>query len=118
MKILRFILFTTMVYFAISFQTLAQAQVWSIYNSASWAVNSISPRHTATIFSGSGGNFTNQTVIAPPGPLPTELGGVKVQIVDSQNVSRFADLTFVSPTQINLFIPADVAVGDSYVYGR
>src|SRR5262249_18357422 len=44
-------------------------------------------------------------------PLPTELAGTRVTIRDSAGVERLAPLLFVSPTQINLQVPADSAEG-------
>jgi uncharacterized protein (TIGR03437 family) len=48
---------------------------------------------------------------APGTPLPTELGGVTVQIVDSQNATWMAELFYAGPTQVNLYVPAGVAAG-------
>jgi uncharacterized protein (TIGR03437 family) len=52
-----------------------------------------------------------QTQAASGLPLPTELAGVRARVRDSQGVERLAPLFFVSPGQINLQIPAGVAVG-------
>jgi uncharacterized protein (TIGR03437 family) len=48
---------------------------------------------------------------APGTPLPTELGGVTIQIVDSQEAHWPAELFYAGPTQVNLFVPAGVAAG-------
>jgi uncharacterized protein (TIGR03437 family) len=48
-------------------------------------------------------------------PLPLTLGGVRVQVQDSAGVSRMAPLFYVSPTQINLEIPAGTAAGQATV---
>ena len=44
-------------------------------------------------------------------PLPKVLDGISVQIIDSSGSEFTAELIFVGPTQVNLFIPEDVAPG-------
>ena len=48
-------------------------------------------------------------------PLPTTLSGVSVQITDSLKVSVLVPLLYVSPNQINFFVPATVATGTATV---
>jgi uncharacterized protein (TIGR03437 family) len=44
-------------------------------------------------------------------PLPTELAGTSVRLIDSNSTEHIAQLFFVSPGQVNYLIPADVAIG-------
>lgn len=44
-------------------------------------------------------------------PLPTDLGGSRLRVIDSLGVPRFAPLFFVSPTQINCQIPPGTSNG-------
>lgn len=44
-------------------------------------------------------------------PLPTELGGTVVRLIDNSSNEHFAPLFFVSPGQINYLIPDAVAIG-------
>lgn len=48
-------------------------------------------------------------------PVPVQLAGVTVDISDSAGVTRPAPLFYVSPTQINLEIPADTAPGKAVI---
>ena|GEM_PF-1139661 len=48
-------------------------------------------------------------------PLPLQLAGRRVQVTDSQSVRREAKLLFVSPSQINFLVPADVAEGTARI---
>jgi uncharacterized protein (TIGR03437 family) len=48
-------------------------------------------------------------------PLPTTLAGVSVKVRDSSGVERAAPLFFVSPSQINLLIPAGTSSGNATV---
>lgn len=65
-----------------------------------------------TIVSGFGVGLAGQTLVATgPLPLPTELGGTSVRVIDSDGVTHTADLFFVSEFQINYLIPAGTALG-------
>lgn len=44
-------------------------------------------------------------------PLPTSLSGTSANILDSAGVTTPAPLFFVSPTQVNFYVPSNVAVG-------
>jgi uncharacterized protein (TIGR03437 family) len=48
-------------------------------------------------------------------PLPTELAGVSVQVVDSNGLAQFAPLYRVSPTAIEYMLPAGTAAGTATV---
>jgi uncharacterized protein (TIGR03437 family) len=47
----------------------------------------------------------------PRFPLPTELGGVSIQVVDSAGAARLASLYRVSPAKIQYVLPAGTAPG-------
>jgi uncharacterized protein (TIGR03437 family) len=66
-------------------------------------VNAIAPGSVASIF---GGNMAATTATAPANPLPQTLGGVSVMLGD-----RLLPLFFVSPSQMNFQLPADVQPG-------
>ena len=61
-----------------------------------------------------GQNLTTTTQAASPDqPLPTTLGGLSVNVLDSAGVNRLAPLFFVSPTQVNFQIPQGTSNGGS-----
>jgi uncharacterized protein (TIGR03437 family) len=66
-------------------------------------VTAIAPGSVASIF---GGNMAAGTAIAPANPLPQTLGGVSLMLG-----SRLLPLFFVSPSQMNFQLPADVPPG-------
>jgi len=66
-------------------------------------VNAIAPGSVASIF---GGNMAAGTATAPGNPLPQTLGGVSVMLGN-----RLLPLFFVSPSQMNFQLPADVQPG-------
>lgn len=87
----------------------AQAQV-TIVNAASFASDSVlAPDSVAAAF-GVFKTQNNQVYIAPGTPLPTTLGGVKVNIGGTD-----APLLFVGLNQINLIIPASLPDGNATV---
>lgn len=48
-------------------------------------------------------------------PLPTTLVGTQVMVKDSQGIERRAALLYVSPTQVNYQLPAELALGTATV---
>jgi uncharacterized protein (TIGR03437 family) len=62
-----------------------------------------------------GTNLAGGTFPALTLPLPTNLGGVTVQVQDSAGVTRPAPLFYVSANQINFEIPAGTALGQAVV---
>jgi uncharacterized protein (TIGR03437 family) len=66
-------------------------------------VNAIAPGSVGSIF---GGNMAAGTATAAANPLPQTLGGVSLMLGD-----RLLPLFFVSPSQMNFQLPADVAPG-------
>lgn len=88
--------------------TLQQVGVFAV-NSASFEIDALTPEMLTTffgVFNTQGGqNFSANSL-----PLPTTLGGVKVNIGGTD-----AGLFFVSPGQLNVFVPANVADGAATV---
>jgi uncharacterized protein (TIGR03437 family) len=62
-----------------------------------------------------GSGLSTETEGASFQPLPTELGGTTVTVVDRTGLARSAPLFFVSPAQVNYQIPAGTAVGPATV---
>jgi uncharacterized protein (TIGR03437 family) len=73
----------------------------------------IAPDSLATIY---GPNLTTQTVAAGSPPWPTTLGDMPgVTLIDSAGKSWPLPLIFVSPSQMNVYIPAGVATGPAQI---
>lgn len=68
-----------------------------------------------SIISAFGTGLAATTAVATSLPLPTTLGGVTVTIRDDAGAERPAPLFFVSPTQINYLLPANVPAGQALV---
>ncbi len=77
-------------------------------NAASYAAGPLAPDSIA-ISQISG--IAPAPIIAPDGAWPTSLGGVSLQITDSQNVKQFAPIGSVSPTSVTYLIPPTTALG-------
>ena len=92
-----------------SLTALAQppANQFQIVNAASGAA-SIAPGSIASAY---GMNLAPRTESATSLPLPTSLGGIGFQAVDSTGKSTAVSLIYVSPTQINFVAPADLGTG-------
>jgi uncharacterized protein (TIGR03437 family) len=88
----------------------AAASVVSV-NAASF----LGPLAPATIAAAFGTNLATGSESAQSLPLPTQLRGTRLQLIDSSNTTHSAPLFFVSPGQINYQIPEQVAVGTAQV---
>lgn len=77
-------------------------------SAASFAADQLAAEQIVAAF---GNNLATTTQTASSLPLPTSLGGATVKITDSKGVERLAGLFFVSPTQINYLLPAELAEG-------
>ncbi len=75
------------------------------------AASYLSPLAPGSIAAAFGTNLAAQVASAQFIPLPTELAGTTVRLIDSRNVEFRAPLFFVSPGQINYLIPDQVALG-------
>lgn len=62
-----------------------------------------------------GSNLATATQIASATPLPTTLAGTIVKLKDSSGAEKAAPLFFVSPTQVNYLIPANLSAGTAAV---
>jgi uncharacterized protein (TIGR03437 family) len=70
------------------------------------------PVAPASIAAGFGQGLVTTTEIAPTAlPLPTSLAGTSVKVSDSTGTEQLAPLWFVSPSQINYYIPEGTALG-------
>jgi uncharacterized protein (TIGR03437 family) len=91
----------------------------AIASAASYSTEAVAPESIAATF---GAGLATGISEAAQRPLPTSLGGVAVTVRDSTGVERPAPLFFVSPTQVNLQLPAETAPGvalvESFVDGR
>lgn len=98
----------------------AQAEV-HLNSSAAAAVTSVNaasflgPLAPGSIAAAFGTNLATQTVAAQTLPLPTQLGGTSLRIVDGAGASHQAPLFFVSAGQINYLIPDGVAIGNAQI---
>ncbi len=76
--------------------------------SAATDITTVAPGSIATIYASFPFSVTQSS--GPP-PAPIELAGVRVNVRDSTGATRPAQLFYVSPTQVNLVIPAGTAPG-------
>ncbi len=76
-------------------------------NAASYA----SPLAPGAIAAAFGIRLATRVELADRLPLPVELAGTTVRLIDSQGQQRFAPLFFVSPGQINYLVPDDFPLG-------
>ncbi|MBI1762175.1 MAG: hypothetical protein HYR56_12150 [Acidobacteria bacterium] len=81
-------------------------------SAASFSPAAITPKAIVAAF---GSNLAGDTRAALTQPLPTDLAGVRVSVLDYAGVERAAPLFFVSPAQINYQIPADSKPGPALV---
>jgi len=89
-----------------SYSQAAAAAVVSV-NAASF----LDPLAPGTIAAAFGTNLATRLEAAQSLPLPTQLAGTTVRLVDSRNVAHSVSLFFVSPGQINYLIPEQAAMG-------
>jgi len=80
-------------------------------NAASFA-GPLAPGAIAAAF---GAELATGLELAQSLPLPTNLSGTTVRVIDSRNVERLAELFFVSPGQINYLIPDQTALGAAQI---
>ncbi|MBS1810507.1 MAG: YHYH protein [Acidobacteria bacterium] len=77
-------------------------------NAASYVKDALAAGAIASLF---GTSFSTTMANASGTTLPTTLAGVALQLTDSTGTARDCPLFYVSPTQINFFIPEQVATG-------
>ncbi len=90
----------------INFGSAQSAPVVTV-NAASYT-EAVAPGTIAAAF---GIDLATRTEHAGGLPLPTELGGTSVRLVDANSTESFAPLFFVSPGQVNYLIPSEIALG-------
>ncbi len=68
----------------------------------------VAPDSLGEIF---GTNLGNDTLTAPAGPFPAQMGGLTLILTDAAGTATPLLLYYVSPTQINFMVPPTVAMG-------
>jgi uncharacterized protein (TIGR03437 family) len=84
----------------------------TVVSAATFTEGPVAPESIVTVF---GADLATSTAQANTLPLSTTLGGTRVTIRDSRGVERAAGLFFVSFTQVNLQLPADLAAGTATI---
>jgi uncharacterized protein (TIGR03437 family) len=91
---------------------LRQAGLLTGVSAASFA-GGVTPNSIVAAF---GADLALETLAASQTPLPTNLGGTIVEVQDAQTGStRFAELFFVSPEQVNFLMPAGLSPGNTTI---
>jgi uncharacterized protein (TIGR03437 family) len=80
-------------------------------SSASYS-STLAPEAIAVAF---GSKLAAALQLAPPGPLPTNIGGTSVTVTDAGGIVRQAGLFYVSPTQVAYQMPPGSSVGTASV---
>ena len=62
--------------------------------------------------------LAGETAEATEQPLPLNLAGAEVTVIDRLAAEHRAPLFFVSPSQINMFVPPETALGDAVIRVR
>jgi uncharacterized protein (TIGR03437 family) len=81
-------------------------------SAASYRLTGLASEAIAAAF---GNNMATIASEATTLPLPTEMAGTTVRVMDSSGAERLAPLLFISPTQVNYLIPAGTASGAATV---
>ena len=81
-------------------------------SAASYVGTTIAPDQIVSSF---GDGLATSIKVATSLPLPTSFQGTEVKVEDSRGVERFAQLFFVSPTQINFVVPTASAEGNARI---
>lgn len=85
----------------------------AVTNAATFAAAPLAPGGLFTLF---GQNMANATAQASTIPLPQLLANVQVWLYSEVDFAvRIADLLYVSPTQINFHVPADLPAGGARI---
>lgn len=83
-----------------------------VTRAASFVSGALAPDSIVSLF---GNTLATATESATTVPLPTTLAGVSVKVRDGNDAERMSPLLFVSPSQINLLIPAGTAPGNAAI---
>lgn len=60
-----------------------------------------------------GANLATVTASASTQPLPTNLGGVSISVIDGGGTAHPAAISYVSPAQINFLVPTETPIGNA-----
>jgi uncharacterized protein (TIGR03437 family) len=85
--------------------------VGTVVSSASYAGGPVAPQEIVTLF----GQGIDEVAYTASGSLPTEVGGVSVEITDSTGNSQLAPLFGLYSTLANILIPPGLAAGPATV---
>src|SRR5579872_6194163 len=78
-----------------------------VVNSATYPSIGVTADSLATVF---GDSISTQTLSAGAPPWPTSLGDMPVVwVTDSANQKQMAGILFISPSQMNIYIPPGIA---------
>ena len=83
-------------------------------NSA-YGTYSVAPDAIAAVYATPGMTFGSATTQATTIPWPVTLGGITIQVKDSNGTSRPAQIDYVSPSQLTYLIPSGTAPGPATV---
>jgi uncharacterized protein (TIGR03437 family) len=105
--------------FAILLFCASTALVWTAGAQALTVVSATSPAvgvtadSLAAIF---GNSISTETLAASGTPWPTSLGDISVvYVTDSANRQQMCGILYISPTQMNIYIPSGVAAGPATI---
>jgi uncharacterized protein (TIGR03437 family) len=84
----------------------------SVVSGATFLTPAAAPESIAAIF---GQGLATSSESAAVSPLPTWLNGTEVSITDARGISRMAPLFYVSPNQVNIYVPPGTAVGPAQI---
>ncbi|MDX2029972.1 MAG: Ig-like domain-containing protein [Blastocatellia bacterium] len=84
----------------------------AMISAASFTQNAIAQE---SIISAFGTMLATEVAVAQASPLPTSLLGTTVRVIDSAGVERLAPLFFVSPSQINYYLPSGTREGSATI---
>lgn len=105
--------------FGILLSCAATASVWAAGSQPLNVVSATSPGVGVTADSLAivfGDSISTETLAATGMPWPTSLGDIPVvYVIDSANQRQMAGILYVSPTQMNIYIPPAVAAGPATI---
>ena len=90
----------------------ASAAINANVSAANGALTTLAPSSIATMY---GSNLATGKAGATTSTLPVNLDGTTVTVVDSSGAQLAASLFYVSPGQVNYFVPAKTAAGEGAV---
>jgi uncharacterized protein (TIGR03437 family) len=93
---------------SVNFRVFGPGPAVTLLQNGGFTSSVIAPDSFGEIF---GSNLGSQTITPSSLPLPWQLGGLTLILTDAAGKSTPLLLSYVSPTQINFFVPAVVATG-------